>query len=262
MFNPFLPLFIFLFGLIIGSFLNCIVYRLEKEQSFLKGRSYCPSCKHKLGFWDLIPVLSFICLKGKCHYCQKKISSQYPLVELITGILFLLIFYYAKYDIFYTTYILIIATLLILIFICDLKHYIIPDEFIYPAIAITFFYQLFEIWNFGNWNLFGIWDLGFGILPAFFFLAIILFSHGQWMGLGDFKLAIFMGLFLGWPYVLIALFLAFFLGAIVGIGLIIFKKKTMKSEMPFGPFLIIGTFLVMFLREQFTTWFSSFFLLK
>ena len=256
-----LLLLIFLFGLIIGSFLNCVIYRLEKEQSFIKGRSYCPDCKHQLGFWDLIPVLSFIVLGGKCRYCQNKISLQYPLVELSTALLFVLISLaqpgYAR-----LVFLIIITCLLIIIFVYDLKHYIIPDKIIYSAIIITFFYQLFEIWNFGHWDLFRISDLGFGILPAFFFLAIILFSRGQWMGLGDFKLAVFMGLFLGWPNILIALFFAFFIGAIIGLGLIAFKGKTLKSEIPFGPFLIIGTFLAMFFGNQIITWFFPLFLLK
>ena len=271
----FLPLSIFLFGLIIGSFLNCVIYRFalqsfaeqnlggqEKEKGFTKGRSYCPNCKHKLAFWDLIPILSFVILRGKCRYCQQKISLQYPLVEITTAILFLLIFYYTKYDILYTIYGLIIASFLIIIFVFDLKHYIILDKIIYPAIGIAFFYQLLEIWNFGNWNISETWNLVFAIIPSLFFLAIILFSRGQWMGLGDFKLAILMGLFLGWPYVLIAFFFAFFIGATVGVGLIIFKKKTMKSEVPFAPFLIIGTFLAMFFGSQIITWLFPLLLLK
>ena len=268
MFDLFLPLFIFIFGLIIGSFLNCVIYRLAlpnfslKNLGGLRNRSYCPYCQHQLSFWDLIPVLSFIILRGKCRYCQNKISLQYPLVEIATGILFLLIFYYTKYDILYTIYGLIISCLLIIIFVYDLKHYIIPDKIIYPAIIIVFFYQLFEIWNFGNWNISETWNLVFAIIPSLFFLAIILFSRGQWMGLGDFKLAILMGLFLGWPNILVALFFAFFIGATVGVGLIIFKKKTMKSEVPFAPFLIIGTFLVMFFGSQIITWLFPLLLLR
>ena len=272
MFDLFLLLFIFLFGLIVGSFLNCVIYRLEKEEDFIKGRSYCPKCKHKLGFWDLIPVLSFIILCGKCRYCQQKISFQYPLVELITSILFLLIFIFfiptlnfnveIIFNFIALFYYWFIASLLVIIFVYDLKHYIIPDKIVYLAIIITFFYQLFGVWNFGDWNLFRILDLGFGILPAFFFLAIILLSRGQLMGLGDFKLAIFMGLFLSWPYILIALFFAFFIGAIIGLGLIAFKGKTLKSEIPFGPFLIIGIFLAMFFGNQIITWLFLFSLLK
>jgi prepilin signal peptidase PulO-like enzyme (type II secretory pathway) len=247
--------------LAVGSFLNCIIYRLEKNESFLKGRSYCPHCKHILSWKDLIPVLSFLILKGKCRYCGKRISLQYPLVELSTAILFFLIFNAAAFNL-RTIYYLIIGCFLIIIFVYDLKHYLIPDKIIYPAIAITFIYRFFEILNFGNWDLFGIWDLGFGILKPIlyplasaifataFFLMIFLLSKGKWLGFGDVKLGFFMGLFLGFPNILVALFFAYFIGAIIGIGLILAKKKTLKSEVPFGPFLVAGTFIALFLGEK------------
>jgi prepilin signal peptidase PulO-like enzyme (type II secretory pathway) len=251
---------IFFFGLALGSFLNCVIYRLETNQSFLKGRSFCPRCGHTLNWKDLIPVFSFLILRGRCRYCQERISLQYPLVEISTGAIFLLIFNfqlqpYGESPLGPAIFNYIIAPFLILIFVYDLKHYIIPDKIIYPTIIITIFYQLFGIWNFGNWNLFGIWDLGFGILPSLFFLAIILFSRGRWMGLGDFKLAILMGLILGWPEILAALFLAFFIGAIIGVGLILAGKKTMKSEVPFGPFLVTGTLVTLFWGESIIRWY-------
>ncbi len=258
---------IFIFGLVIGSFLNCVIYRLEKEESFLKGRSYCPHCKHQLSWQDLIPVLSFFILKGKCRYCGKPISYQYPLVEIGTGILFLLIFNFfgfaksceagqisiSSFEILNLSYLLLISSLLIIIFVYDFKHYIIPDRVVFPAIAIVFFYQLFTNWNLGfNWNLeLGIWSfIASAFLASGFFLSIILISRGAWMGLGDVKLAFLMGLLLGFPNIIVALFLAFLIGAIIGIGLIISKKKTVKSEVPFGPFLVIGTFIAMFWGEK------------
>jgi len=268
MFEEILYFFIFLFGLAVGSFLNCVIYRLEKNESFLKGRSFCPHCKHKLTWYDLIPLFSFLILKGKCRYCGKKISLQYPLVELATGVLFLSIFNFQfsihnQFSIFNfqnlltTSYLLLIACFLIIIFVYDLKHYIIPDKVIYPGIGIVLFYQLFRIWSFGNWNLFRIWDLGFGILPSLFLLAIILISKEEWMGWGDFKLAVFMGLFLGSPKILVALFLSFLIGAIIGLILIITGKKTLKSKVPFAPFLVTGTFLAMFFGEGFINWYLN-----
>jgi len=154
-------LIIFIFGTCIGSFLNCLIYRLHSKQSFLRGRSFCPHCKHKLSFFDLIPILSFVFLKGKCCYCGKKISGQYPLVEIATGGLFLLIlnlqFGELQFSIFNLltsirfSYLLIISSLLVVVFVYDLKYYIIPDKVIYPAIGITFFYQL--IYSFHGWDL-------------------------------------------------------------------------------------------------------------
>lgn len=248
---------IFLFGLAVGSFLNSVIYRLEKGESPFQGRSYCPRCRHQLNWPDLIPLLSFLILRGKCRYCRKPISWQYPLVEIATATIFLLVSLTIS-NIYTGVYLLLTSSFLIAIFVYDLKHYIIPDKIIYPAIILVFFYQLFGIWNLGNWNLSGIWNLGFGLLPSLFFLAIILFSQGQWMGLGDFKLAVFMGLFLGWPNILVALFLAFLSGAIIGIGLIILKKKTLKSEVPFGPFLVAGTFVALFWGQSLVNCYFNF----
>ena len=263
-----------LFGLVMGSFLNCIIYRLQTGEGFLKGRSFCPHCRHELSWQDLIPIFSFLILKGRCRYCRKPISWQYPLVELATGIIFLLIVWNLEFGIclefgiWNLLFYLLISCFLIIIFVYDLKHYIIPDAVIYPAIAIAFLYQLFRMLNFVNWNLFGIWNVESGILrpissaflASLFFLAIVFLSQGKWMGLGDVKLAFLMGLFLGFPNILVALFLAFFIGAIIGIGLIISGKRTLKSEVPFGPFLITGTFIALFWGNQITNWYLSLFI--
>jgi prepilin signal peptidase PulO-like enzyme (type II secretory pathway) len=259
-------LFVFILGLVVGSFLNCVIYRLETGESFLKGRSYCPHCKHILSWKDLIPIFSFLILKGKCRYCRKPISLQYPLVELFTGILFA----FTTYNLQPTTlqqtlilyYQLFVFSCLVIIFVFDLKHYLIPDKVIYPAITLTLLYQFFNIWNFGHWDLFGIWSLVLGILPSLFFLAIILISHETWMGFGDFKLSILMGIILGWPKILVSLFFAFFIGAIVGLILIFLKRKTMKSQIPFAPFSVSGTFLAMFFGERIIDWYLNLILLK
>jgi len=273
---------IFLFGLNVGSFLNCVIYRLEINQSFLSGRSYCPDCKHKLSWYDLIPVFSFLILKGKCRYCKKQISWQYPLVELATGILFVLIFNFqlapyqtggfgAGFPIFNqfsifslqyllaTSYWLLITCFLIIIFIYDLKHYIIPDKVIFPAILASC------VWYFVSSIFFHLYT-GYEILntvysafgAAGFFLFIVLVSRGKWMGIGDIKLAFLMGFFLGFPKILFALFSAFLFGAIMGIGLIILKRKSLKSEIPFGPFLITGTILALFFGEKIMNWYLNY----
>jgi prepilin signal peptidase PulO-like enzyme (type II secretory pathway) len=242
----FLYLIIFIFGLIIGSFLNSVIYRLEVEQSPLRGKSYCPKCKHILKWQDLIPVLSFISLRGRCRYCQKPISIQYPLVELATGILFVLIF--NQFPIFlFSIFYFLISSFLIVIFVYDLKYYIIPDKIIYPAIIIAgiFNFQLFSILS--------------AIGAALFFGTLVLITRGKGMGIGDIKLAFLMGLILGFPNILVALFLAFFLGSIIGIGLILFKNKTLKSKVPFAPFLIIGTFIALFWGEKIIDWYFFFF---
>ncbi len=227
---------VFLFGLIIGSFLNCLIYRLENKRGFLKGRSFCPFCQHRLGWGDLIPILSFFLLRGRCRYCQQKISWQYPLVELFCGLLFALCF---LLDLPY--FLFFIISCLIVVFVYDLKHYLIPDKIIYPAIILT------AVFNYANWPS--------AALTASFFLIIILVSRGKWMGVGDVKLGFLMGLLLGWPAVSVALFLAFMSGAIIGIGLIAKHKKTLKSEVPFGPFLVFGALVALFWGEIIINWY-------
>jgi len=187
------------------------------------------------------------------------------------------------------TVMLYIVSALIMIFVYDLKHYIIPDKILLPAIAITFIYRLFEIFEFRILDLFGVWGLspfgrstaggGFGIfvplgnyllaviIASGFFLAIFLASGGRWMGFGDVKLAILMGLLLGFPNILVALFFAFFLGAFLGVFLMSLparltggKKKGLKSQIPFGPFLVAGTFIALFWGQQVIDWYLNSFL--
>ncbi len=260
---------IFILGLAVGSFLNCVIYRLEKKESFLKGRSYCPNCKHKLSWKDLIPIFSFFELQGKCRYCKQKISWQYPLVEFATGILFVLALNYElrimNYDlsnsgfILNSLFLLLNSCFLIVIFVYDLKYYIIPDEVIYPAIVITFLYNILYSYFILHTSYFILNTLYSVLGASLFFLSIFLFSKGKWLGFGDVKLALFMGLFLGFPNILVTLFLAFFIGAIIGIGLILAKKKGLKSEVPFGPFLVTGTFIALFWGNQIINWYLNLF---
>lgn len=240
--------FIFIFGLIIGSFLNCVIYRQEQEKS-LSGRSFCPQCGHVLSWKDLIPVLSFLLLKGKCRYCKNRISWQYPAVELASALAFLLIFSLPKANMAEIICLLAISSALIVIFVFDLKHFIIPDRMIIFASFFAFLYRIFA----GNM----INSLFSAVLASLFFLIIFLVSRGRAMGFGDVKLALFMGLFLGWPAIIIALFFAFWAGAVLGLILIAFKKKTMKSEVPFGPFLIVGVFIAFFWSREIISWYLN-----
>jgi len=244
----FIFMVVFLTGLVVGSFLNCVIYRLNTKESFLFSRSHCPKCHHILKWYDLIPILSFIIVKGKCRYCQKKISWQYPLVEIFTGLIFLLLVT-CHLSLVTLIYYIVVSSLLIVIFVYDLKHYIIPDKIIYPAIAIVLIFNFqFSIFNSSILS---------GLGAAGFFFLIWLISRGRWMGFGDVKLGFFMGLFLSWPNILVALFSAFFIGAIIGIGLIALGKKTLKSQVPFAPFLVIGTFIALFFGKEIINWYMS-----
>jgi len=261
-------LIFFIFGLVIGSFLNCLIYWLEsenklvsgKERTSLLGRSFCPHCGHQLAWHDLIPVLSFIFLKGKCRYCKKPISWQYPLVETATGVLFVLVTTYSHQFLIYNTYFfldliyyLLIACFLIVIFVFDFKHYIIPDKVIYSSIVITLIYD-FQYLFLGQSLVFRNFVLT-ALGASLFFLLIFLITRGRAMGFGDVKLAFFVGLFLGWPNTLVAIFLSFLIGAIIGVGLILAGKKGLKSEVPFGPFLVTATLITLFWGTQIINWY-------
>ena len=252
-------IFIFILGSIVGSFLNSIIYRLPKRESFLINRSYCPFCKHTLHWQDLIPFLSFLILGGRCRYCKKPISLQYPLVELTTGVLFVSIFFQNMDLLFYDSvifgflnicFLFLIACFLIIIFVYDLKHYIIPDKIVFPAILAIGIWHLVSGIFYNSYSKYPILNIIYSAFgAAAFFLIIVLLSRGKGMGVGDVKLAFLMGLFLGFPNILVALFSSFFLGAIVGLILIALGRKTLKSEVPFGPFLVIGTFIAMFFSQ-------------
>ena len=241
---------IFLFGLIMGSFLNAVIYRLDSGESIVKSRSHCPKCGHVLAWYELVPIFSFVIQGGKCRECKGSISWQYPMVELATAILFILVLYY-NLPLLYT---LTISSLLMVIFVYDLKHYIIPDKIIYPAILVSGIF----VWQHATYNI--QYTIYAAIGASVFFAAMFFASRGKWMGFGDVKLAFFMGLFLGWPDILVGLFAAFMLGGIIGMGLIAYGKKTMKSQVPFGPFLVTGTFIAMFLGDKITEWYLSLFI--
>lgn len=245
-------IFVFIFGLCIGSFLNCAIYRLEQEKT-LNGRSFCPRCKHLLGWPDLFPLFSFVFLKGRCRYCKNKISWQYPIVELATGLVFLVIFLtmpaFTITGLLAILFLFYFSAVLVFLFIFDLKHYLLPDKILLPAIVIAVIYNIF----FPAAPHF-VWAT---IIAAGFFLLIFLVSRGKWMGFGDVKLAVLMGLLLGLPKVLSALLLAFFVGAVWGLILMVFKKKGLKSEIPFGPFLIFGTFVSLFWGAYIIQWYLN-----
>lgn len=250
----FFQIVVFLFGLIVGSFLNCVIWRVSVKKSFLKGRSICPKCKHQLIFFDLIPLFSFLILKGQCRYCKKKISWQYPIVELATGLIFLLISILFWNSLPLMIFLLIMSGFLIIIFVYDLKHLIIPDNVLFPAIIIAIIYRIIEglliIQSYSS-----LYYLLAVAIPVGFFLLIYLLSRGKWIGFGDVKLAILLGLILGWPNILIGLFLSYLIGGIIGTGLVIASKKHMKSEVPFAPFLIAGTLVAAFFGAPILNWY-------
>jgi len=233
----------FILGACVGSFLNCIIYRVENKENFLKGRSYCPKCKHFLGFWDLIPILSFVVLGGKCRYCREKISFQYPLVEIFTAFSFVFGFFFFKG--ISILFFLIFSCLLILALFFDLKKYEIPDSILYSLVFVGFLLLLFNFFS----KKISLFEIFLSLLPAFVFFLIIFISKEKLMGWGDFYILLSLSSFLGWPKILSAIFFATILGAIFGMILILLSKKSLKSQIPFAPFLVFG-FFVSILTEK------------
>ncbi len=253
--------FVFLLGLCVGSLLNVVILRLRSRKSIISGRSKCPYCKTVLKWYELIPLVSFLIQKGKCRSCSKRISWQYPLVELSTGLLFVFVFNaqnsqelffenFSFYHLLGLAYYFLLVSFLIIIFVYDLKHCLIPDKIIYPAIIAA----LAANYGFSSVN----YGLVSALAASGFFLFLVLASGGKWMGLGDVKLAFLMGLVLGWPHIAAALFLSFASGALFGIGLIILGRKKLKSEMPFGPFLVSSLLLFLFFGSCIDPWLSIF----
>lgn len=239
--------FIFLLGAAVGSFLNVLIDRLPKGQS-ITGRSHCDYCRHQLSGADLIPIVSFFLLKGRCRYCRKKLSWQYPLVETITGILFVLIFNFKFQILNYfllVTYFGIISCLIV-IFFADLKYQIIPDSLQVAVFIFSIIYHLasrIPISQFLNFLI-----SGFIVTLPILFLWLI--TRGRGMGFGDVKLAFNIGFLLGIKAGFLALYFGFIIGAVVGLFLIFLGKKKLKSKIAFGPFLVLGMVVMMFWQKE------------
>jgi leader peptidase (prepilin peptidase)/N-methyltransferase len=242
-------------GLAIGSFLNVVIYRLPLGQSLLTPPSTCPSCRTRLRAIDNVPVLSWLALGGKCHHCKAPISPQYPLVEFVTGVLFLLITWVTPMGPLLAAR-LILVVILITLFGIDLHHQILPNTITLPGIAIGF---LFSLAGPPGWidSLLGIL-LGAGILYGIA-AAYYAVRREEGLGMGDVKMLAMIGAFLGWKAVLVTLILSSFSGALVGIGLIALSRGGMRLALPFGTFLSLGALAAMLVGEPLVTWYSGFF---
>lgn len=250
-------LLISLFALAIGSFLGAFTYRWPKGMGIFRGRSFCDRCKNKISWFDNIPLLSFFFLKGKCRSCGKKISFRYPLIELSTAVVFTLLFYFYNNNnnncisssvfclwegllgVWVLPYLLVVAAALIAIFIIDLENQLISDGLVFFLFGLTFSLILL----FFPQGLYS--RLLVSFLAASFLLLTHLVTRGRGMGLGDVKLALFGGLFLGWPTALIWFFLSFLIGAFVGLALILLGRASFGKKIPFGPFLTLSFFIAL-----------------
>ncbi len=242
----------FIFGSIWGSFCNVCIYRLPNNESVIKGRSFCPSCKNQIKWYDNIPFLSFIFLRGKCRNCSNKISFQYFLVELLSGISFLAIFF--LYGISITTLLLIILSIFfIIIFFIDLKHYIIQNELTFPLMVIGFIKSfdpnlnqtIFP--NYINSLLGGIFGYSIIWLIIFFYKKV---RNKEGMGLGDAKLMAVVGFWFGWISIPFTIFISSVVALVLVIPSLLKKTKDMSAQIPFGPYIIIGCILYVSFANQ------------
>jgi len=240
---------VIVFGLIIGSFLNVVIYRLPLEKSLVSPGSYCASCNTPIKFYDNIPVLSYIILGGKCRNCKASISIIHPFIEILTAFAFWLSYVnFFNYSIHYMIFTSIFLSLLISLTFIDLFHMILPDELTIGGTVI------FLIYSFFNPRVSVINSFGTALGGALFFTGLYFFylkvRKIEGLGFGDVKMMLLLGAFLGVAKTVVAVMLASFSGLIVGIFFIIFKRKTMKFALPFGTFLGIGSLVSLFWGEQ------------
>ena len=249
--------FVFILGLIFGSFLNVVIYRLHAGQSLL-GRSFCTACKGRIAWHDNIPIVSYLFLKARCRLCQQPISPYYPIVEAATGILFLLAFLALEPIATTRTMMLLFSqwvfiSVLIVIFVYDLKWYLILDVVTVPAMVFAFITNLYLGASWSNLLL-------AGILGGGFFLIQFVVSSGRWIGGGDIRLGFLMGLMLGYPLILVALMLAYVIGTIVSVPLVFIGKRHMGDKIPFGTFLAFATVVTLLYGDSILHWYLSLFL--
>lgn len=238
----------FIFGAAIGSFLNVCIFRIPAKESIVKPLSQCPRCHHPIRIYDNIPIVSFIILRAKCRDCGEKISWQYPLVELITGLLALLLFMKSGLTLDFLVFFIFIAVLIVISFI-DLNHQIIPDIISLPGIPVFFLAAVFIVKVPWHEALIGLL-VGGGLLFAIAFVYEWI-AKREGMGGGDIKLLAMIGGFLGWKSLIFVLLFSSFAGALVGIAVMIVKKQDMKYAVPFGPFLSAAAVTYLFWGDAF-----------
>lgn len=266
-----IALYLFVFGCIFGSFLNVLILRYRPGETLfgrqLLGRSHCPKCHKTLTWYELVPVLSFVIQLGKCRGCKEKISVQYPIVEAISGLIFLIIpiiFNYSYYSILW-----VIAFLLLLVItVIDIKHYVIPDSanIVLGVLGVINTFLLWKgyvgadelargsflksyalMFQFGDIFANPLFSHILGaVVISGFFVILILISRGRAMGWGDVKFGFALGLLFGWPDAIMILMLSYIFGSLISIPLLIRQKKKMKDMIPFGPFLVLGATTVFF----------------
>ncbi len=278
----FLTIIIFLFGLSIGSFLNVCIYRLPKGKSIVFPRSFCPGCGKKIAGHDNIPLLSYLLLRGKCRSCRASISLRYPLVELVTGLLFVAAHFYVldmrgclyrvglvELSLFTVPFFWYFIASLIALTLIDWEHFILPDRITYPLIVVglLFAFLLPEHFCLFQWKRFVEFNRWWGLVYSLIGLAaggVSIWAIGllgkkvfkkEAMGFGDVVLMAGVGAWQGWQMVLLAIFLGALSASVFYLPLIAIKKAKWDSKLPFGPYLALGSLLTLFFGRKILFWY-------
>lgn len=249
---------LFILGAVIGSFLNVVICRTQQNTSIVFGRSHCSQCRHQLRWYELVPIVSFLLLRGKCRKCKGVLSRQYLLVELATALLFVMVTYYASnvalvlagdQDALILLFRnLFVVCVFIIIFVYDLRWQLILDRFTLPALVVVFLTNIM---------------LGWAIVPMVlaiavgggFFLLQFIASKGKWIGGGDIRLGALIGAVVGWPVVVVALFMSYIIGAVTLSPLLLFGRARLGALVPFGTFLVVGALVSMMWGERIVIWY-------
>jgi leader peptidase (prepilin peptidase)/N-methyltransferase len=248
---------LFLFGSVIGSFLNVCIYRLPRNMSIVMPSSRCPSCNTPIRPYDNIPILSYILLGGKCRVCKTGISLRYPIVELLNALLYVSAFWRFGFHWYTAVYFVFCSALIVITFI-DLDFQIIPDRITLPGTAIGFVAgSLLMPDPFMRYSLLGVRSSMIGLLTGggLYYIIAVLSKGG--MGGGDIKMMAMVGALMGWKSVLLTTFLGSLTGAVFGVLLMIFKGKGRKTKIPFGPFLALGSVVTLFFGQEILIWYLN-----
>lgn len=250
-----IAVFFLILGMIIGSFLNVCIYRIPREESISFPPSHCTNCKNRIRAYDLVPVLSYILLRGKCRYCGEKISIKYPLIELITGVLFMAL--YIKFGLSFELFkFIVFICFLIVIGIIDLETTDVYLKTTLPGIIIGIIFIIIG----GCFYGYDVWSYIYGgLLGGGLIYAIVFLTHG--MGSGDAEICLLAGIFLGFKLTIVMMFLSFVIGGIIGLLLIVTKRKSSKDYIPFGPFITLGAILTVFFGQQIINFYISQFII-
>jgi len=252
----FLEILVVVLGLMWGSFLSVVIWRLDDWRSISTGRSKCVHCDKPLPWYDLIPLVSYGLLRGRCRQCRQRISALYPVLEIVSAALFVLL--YSRFGVSWEAgLLLLVFSTMIVTFGYDAVHLLIVDQVVWVGLVLAAGWQLQRIAATGDWRgagLLVVWGL---LLGAGIPLVLVLLGRGQWMGEGDVMLGLLAGVLLGYPNVLVAYFAAFLVGSIYGIGLIILARKKVRDAVPFAPFLVVGSMLAFFYGTEIVNWYTG-----